>query len=376
MATDRIARAARARGETVAVVSTVRNVAPGGRSHATRDEIETFGIGHLDDPERDLAALVDHTVDIARSTGATLLHGIYATRAGYAATLAAARCALPCVVSIRGNDLHRGLYHPRDHAWLSHAMTRATVVTAVSSELAHTAAGTFGRPVHVVGNSVDCERFAPRTPDNSLKASLGLQDEAVLGYSGELREKKGMRFLLPAFARICEHRPARLLLIGGVRSDAAEAFEEFGRLAPAARERIVVLDYVRSPKRLCDLLALCDLMLFPSLTEGMPNAVLEAMAAARPILATAVGGHLDLIRHGETGALLDPSELDRLPEAIEEMLDLPEDERRGLGTAARQYVERCHRPEDESAAWNEVYAEARAAGVCAPEIRRVFPTAD
>ena len=100
-------------------------------------------------------------------------------------------------------------------------------------------------------------------------------------------------------------------------------------------------------------------MVFPSLFEGMPNAVLEAMAAECAILATDVGGHPELIEHGVSGALLSLRDLDRLPEAIGEMLDVPEDERRAWGRAARARVRDGHRPADEDAAWADVYAAAR-----------------
>jgi len=188
-----------------------------------------------------------------------------------------------------------------------------------------------------------------------LRASLGLGQDRAIGFVGELREKKGMRFLLPAFAELVRTRPLRLLLIGGVRAECEAALGEFRRSAPAAAERIVELPYERNPARLSRLLALCELLVFPSLYEGMPNAVLETMAAARPVLATDVGGHRDLIVHGDTGALLSPSDLNRLPEAIGEMLDLSEAERAALGSRARAYVIARHSPETERDAYAELY---------------------
>jgi glycosyltransferase involved in cell wall biosynthesis len=362
VATSRIAGQARERGETVHLMVLSKEVAPGVCGHREIDGVHVHPVGRLRDDHETLAALVQHTVDVAGAAGSSLVHGIYAVEAGYAATIAAGRLGLPSVVSMRGNDGDRAPYRRQDAPFVSHALRAATVVTGVSRHLCQFAAGVFDRTAHFIGNSVDTERFRPETRDNSLVASLGLGESTVIGYSGELREKKGMRFLLPAFAQLAQTRDVRLLLIGGVRNDGAAAFAEFERVAPAAAARVHTVEYARSPKRLSRLLALCDLLVFPSLQEGMPNAVLEAMAAQRPVLATAVGGHLDILEHGRTGALLGLNALDQLPGAIAEMLDLPAAEREAMAKAAREHVVEHHDAAFESAAWAEVYAEARKLG--------------
>jgi glycosyltransferase involved in cell wall biosynthesis len=324
------------------------------------ENVVTHTVGRLPAQEDSLAALIDHAQEIARRSDASLIHGIYASVAGFAATIVAASLGLPSVVSIRGNDLGRDFFRRDEHPFVAHALSQATLVTGVSREACTFASQVYDRDAYFVGNSVDCDAFRPETKDNSLIAALGLGRDPIIGYCGELREKKGIRFLLPAFAAVARKRPARLLLVGGIRRDARAAYDEFTRLAPDAAARVHLAEYERSPKRLRRLLALCDLVVFPSLREGMPNAVLEAMACGRPVLATATGGHLDLIEHGRTGALLPLTELDRLPAAIVEYLDYAA--REELGAAARAYVQEHHRPEDESAAWAEVYARARAIG--------------
>ncbi len=71
------------------------------------------------------------------------------------------------------------------------------------------------------------------------------------------------------------------------------------------------------------------------------------------------GVTLDLVEHRVTGALLDVNELDRLPVAIEEMLDLPSSEREALGQRAREHVIRRHSPSAESHSYAALYARAR-----------------
>ncbi len=366
VASSRIAAHAAALGPAH-LLALSRDAPPGGRAQKIVKSTERAGedvvqhlVGPLAREEDTLMALTDHALELIDLHGLDLVHGVYATRAGYVATIAAAARGLPSIVSLRGNDLDRGLFRARDLPFLQHAVSRASFVTGVSRALCERASRVFARPVEHITNSVDADAFKPETADNSLIATLGLGDAPVLGFVGELREKKGMRFLLPAFAELSRRRDAHLLLIGGVRADAQEAFEAFTRAAPEARARVHALEYSRKPGRLSRLLGLCDLLVFPSLQEGTPNAVLEAMAAERVILATAVGGHLDLITHGETGALISLSALDRLPGAIEEMLDLPKETRAKMARAARAHVVEHHAPARERAAYHGLYSRARA----------------
>ncbi len=360
VSTLRIAQQAVARGEDVHVLCWSKEAAPGARRTRQRDGMTIHHVGKLERGEDALMALTHHTADVVAEQQLSLVHGVYALAAGHAAAVAAAWCGVASLVSIRGNDFDRGLFRTSDLPLLQSALSRATLVTAVTREACHRASRTFARTVRYLPNSVDAGAFRPETADNSLVASLGLADGAVIGFSGELREKKGMRYLLPAFAKLAQRRSARLLLIGGVRSDARPAWEAFMAAAPEAADRVHLLDYQRSAKRLSNLLSVCDLLVFPSVYEGMPNAVMEAMAVARPVLATQVGGHVDLIESGTTGALLPLSELDHLPEAMEELLDLPIEQRHALGAAARQRMIETFNPQQESEAYARMYAAARA----------------
>lgn len=361
VATSRIAQAAAARGERVHLVHLSREAPPGARHTREHDGVTVHLVGRLARDDDATMALADHARDVVRDAQADVVHGIYAVRAGYVATLVAAWTGAASVVSLRGNDLDRGLFRAADLPFMSHAVVHADVVTGVSTEICDKASRVFRRDVAYVPNSVDAQAFRPEARDNSLVASLGLGGASVIAFSGELREKKGMRFLLPAFAELVRRRDAHLLLLGGVRGECRAAFDAFAATAPEAAARTHVIEYTRSPKRLSRLLALADVVVFPSLYEGMPNAVLEAMAAARPVLVTHVGGHRDLVEHGRTGAVLALDQLDALPDAMDELLSLSTEERARLGAAARAHVLEHHLPAAESDAYAAVYARARAA---------------
>ncbi len=359
-ATARVAALAARRGEAVHVLTLSKDGTPGLRTSRVDGEVTVHRLGRLDKDEDTLRAFTEHVAEVVELEGLDLVHGMYAVPAGFVAVLAGAFAGVPSIVSLRGNDFDRGVFRP-SLPQLSVAVERATAVTAVTREMAGRARAIFGRDVRFVPNAVDATAFRRETPDNSLVASLGLGTASVIGFSGELREKKGMRFLLPAFAALSRERDVRLLLLGGVREDAEAAWDAFVRAEPEAAARVHRLRYDDDPTRMSHRLALCDVMVFPSLFEGMPNAVLEAMAAERAILATDVGGQRELIEHGTRGALLSLRDLDALPEAIAEMLDLSLEERNAMGRAARAHVLEAHSLDTESAAWRERYAAARAA---------------
>src|ERR1019366_2649652 len=207
--------------------------------------------------------------------------GHYLAPAGFLATWVGRLKAIPSTVSIRGNDLDRDMFPPGDFARLRWTLQNAGCITAVTNELAAKVTALCGRhDVVRLRNAVDHETFRPLTPDARLREKLGIRaDEAVLGFAGELREKKGQQHLLQALRKVRENRPACLLIIGEVRpSEAAKVMQWIG---PGTLEenRVLVTGQLSTPADVNRHLQLCDVYLQPSLWDGMPNALLEAMAA-------------------------------------------------------------------------------------------------
>src|SRR5262249_10311283 len=142
--------------------------------------------------------------------------GHYLFPAGFLAVTAARWFGIRSTVSARGNDVDRMTFPPGDFARLLWTLERADLVTAVSRDLARKIAVLTRRDldIEVVPNVVDPETFSPGPPDPELRRLLGIgPDEAVLGFCGELRHKKGLPFLLGALREVRSTRPACLLVI-------------------------------------------------------------------------------------------------------------------------------------------------------------------
>lgn len=194
------------------------------------------------------------------------------------------------------------------------------------------AAGCPGGKIAHIPNGVDLNRFHPepaaRTADGRRR--LGLPDGPLVVFAGRLDPQKGLHTLVaamrsPALAAAGAH--VLLLGDGPQRADLAQAIERAG-LAGRVLFRGVVEDvapYLRAG----------DLFALPTLGEGMPNALLEAMATGLPCVASAVGGCRDVIADGETGLLVPVGDAAAFRAALEALVESAALRER-LGAAARQ----------------------------------------
>ncbi len=314
-----------------------------------------------------------------------VLHAYFLTQAGFIATLAGRYLNIPSVVSIRGNDIDRAAFDPARFSHTMFALQHANVVTANASESIRKAKAFHDREIVFIPNGVNTNHFKPMEKNRALaeslgipspwtkiqgytnEAPLGLKDASasfvyqpddsssgvpVIGFIGELREKKGLTTLLSAYAQVNKRRPAALLIVGEVRhGDDSQTFE--GIRASIPESNIIVTGYV-SPNDLPAYYSLIDVFVHPSLHDGMPNAILEAMACERAVIATPVGGTKELIENGKNGMLVNVNDADMLAQKIIELVD-DREKRETLGKSAREFVVSKFKPEKELKANLEVY---------------------
>jgi glycosyltransferase involved in cell wall biosynthesis len=257
-----------------------------------------------------------------------LLHAYFLTQAGYIAAYAGNYLGLPSVVSARGNDLERGAFDPGRAAHILFALQNAGAVTANAHELARKARALVpGMQVTIVPNGIDAEHFSPMPRNQKLAEGIGLTTKgtkghnriSVVGFVGELREKKGLQTLLAGYTQVAKIIPSALLIVGEVRvGEDQRIFQEFQTANPDPK--IIVTGHV-SPSDLPSYYALMDLFLHPSMRDGLPNAMLEAMACARPVVATAVGGIVDAITDRANGRLVPPADAAALAAVTLELLE-------------------------------------------------------
>jgi glycosyltransferase involved in cell wall biosynthesis len=205
-----------------------------------------------------------------------------------------------------------------------------TVCRAFAREL--TAAGVPEDRIAICHNSVSPVPAPPAGELAALKRSLGIPPEALVILAvGRLSEEKGHRDLVSAVAMLRSARPsldARLLIVG----------EGPERRALGAAEHLLLPG---QQKNVRPFYAIADIFVLPSHSEGSPNVLLEAMAARLPIVATAVGGSVELVADEETALLVPARDSKALCAAIERLADdraLAERLAANAESASRQYT--------------------------------------
>ncbi len=309
----------------------------GRQASEVREGITIHWLGEHKKPEDSLSAWYEQVVEQHRLAPFDLLQAYFITKAGFVGVYAGRTLGVPCIASARGNDLERAVFDPGRAGHSLYALQHASLVTANASHLAAKARALApGQEVVLVPNGVDSEQFCPAPADADLAGGLGIAPgEAVIGFAGEARAKKGLAALLLAFRQVASRRPAALLLAGGVRPGEDEALVRvFQKQNPGLK--VLVTPYVPQAQ-LAGYYGLMDVLALPSLRDGLPNALLEGMACGRAVMAAPVGGMVDAIVDGENGLFAPPGDPDGLAAAIERLLDDP-GLRQRLGAAARRTV--------------------------------------
>ncbi|HET9221132.1 MAG TPA: glycosyltransferase, partial [Roseiflexaceae bacterium] len=263
---------------------------------------------------------------------------------GPPAALAARLRGLPLVISLHGSDVYLAERAAPLALAAASALRAAAAVTACSSDLRERALrlGASADRVDVIPYGVDPQAFQPDQASGAhVRAELGLPPDTPLVVTvSRLVYKKGLTYLLEAFPRVLERHPRAVLVIAGYGDLRDELERRAGELGIAARVRF---PGQLARDRAARYVGAADVYAVPSIhdqggnVDGLPNALLEGMGAARPIVASRVAGIPEVINDGQHGLLTPERDSDALAAAITRLLDDRALAQR-LGAAARRRV--------------------------------------
>ncbi len=239
---------------------------------------------------------------------------------------------IPYVVSLRGGDVPGfrpydfWLYHKLAVPWLHPAWRNASAVVANSRGL-YDLAKAFDSKVDIliVPNGVDSEEFHPTKHEWSPPRLLSV---------GRVVYQKGYDVAIRALAEL-KDQPWEWSIVGdGPYMPVLQRLTQECGLS----NRVNFLGW-RSVEQVKEQYAWANVFLHPSRHEGMPNAVLEAMASELPVVATRISGNEDLVVDGETGLLVPVDDAGALAASLKSLIAEPPERRRDMAQAGRRRIE-------------------------------------
>lgn len=210
--------------------------------------------------------------------------------------------------------------------WLTSRFFCAKII-AVSESIRMEIArqGAVANKISVVYNGIDLDGRSPKKNFIKIREEFGLkQNQWVIAEVARICESKGQHILIKAAQRVIKEKPNTVfMIIGEDLERMGEYKKELEVLAGelGIRQNIIFTGYRQD---IADLMNTFDIFVLPSLEEGLPVAILEAMAAMKAVIATSVGGNPEIVIDGSTGTLVEPQSPDKLAKAIIYHLENPE----------------------------------------------------
>ncbi len=219
--------------------------------------------------------------------------------------------------------------------------------------------GISSNKLTIIPNGINLEDFHDCQPDERLRETWNISGKRVIGFIGSFYRYEGLSLLVDAFANLVKQNDDLvLLLVGGgeVKPELESQVESLG-----------IQSHVHMPGRvphdqIPGVYGLVDLFVYPRIAMRLTELVtplkpLEAMVVGKPLVASNIGGHRELIRDGETGVLFPPGDVDSLSNALHQLLN-DKARMRTLANQGHQWAKRERSWEQTTSSYMDIYKEA------------------
>lgn len=311
-----------------------------------------------------LSDIYDLLSSLHRQQQFDLFHAFFINEMGFLTTLLAKETGVPVINSIRGADLHKHIFNPALHSQITWTLAQSDWTTFVSRDLMQRARVLV--PQIQPRSSAFWNSIAPLTFDHLPTPTLVDQLRGtVIGSVGSFRDKKGLEYLLAAGRQLREAHTELTLLFVGDFVEKERGYWEQELQQSGMADRVVITGKISRLEALAYLPHM-DIFAIPSIHDGCPNALLEAMLAARAIVGTNVDAIGEILANEVNALVVEPFSSAALATALSRLIDQPH-LRQQLGIAARDQVLRQLAPAVEQANWRQVYQQVLgAAGAPTP----------
>ncbi|MEO0988392.1 MAG: glycosyltransferase [Cyanobacteria bacterium J06639_14] len=297
--------------------------------------------------------LYDQLQLIHRTYQFDLFHAFFINEMGFLTTLLGEENNVPVINSVRGADLHKHVFSPQQLGQIAWTLENSAWTTFVSKGLMHRARSLV--PAVQTKSSAFWNSIVPISFENLPQPALVDQlHGTVVGSVGSFRDKKGLEYLFDACQLLRSTAEITLLLVGDFaekeRSYWEKALEESG-----FADRTIITGKISRREALAYLPHM-DIFAIPSIHDGCPNAMLEAMLAAKAVVGSNVDAIGEILEDGINGLVIRPADAEDLAAALRGLITKPI-LRQQLGMTARQTVLEQLAPAVEQGNWQRVYQQ-------------------
>jgi len=276
----------------------------------------------------------------------TIVH-THTSKAGFIGRLAAYLAKIPIVIhTVHGFAFHEqsSLLEIYFYSFLerlaSHWCDRIVCVSEFHKKWALRLAIANKNKIIAINNGIPENRILPSRDKGSVLKEINLTNEIVILFTGRLAPQKGVEYLLKSVPIIASkiNMPFKILIIG--EGPLKYYLDEMV-------EKLNIRRYVKFlgfRKDIGDLLNISDIVVLPSLWEGLSIALLEAMAAGKPIITTTIGSNLEVVKNEETALLVPPKNSESIAEAVIRLINNPEFAKK-LGEEAKKTYQKKYTEE-------------------------------
>jgi glycosyltransferase involved in cell wall biosynthesis len=280
-----------------------------------------------------------------------VFHAFFINETGFLTTMLAKEEGVPVINSIRGSDLHKHIFNPKQHGQVAWTLENSNWVTFVSRDLQRR--GCVLVPSLQSKSTAFWNSIQPVDPTQlPTPALVGKLKGTVVGSVGRFRDKKGLEYLLDACAEVSRDRELTLLLVGDF-ADRERSYWEREVENSGISDRVILTGMLERTQALA-YLPYMNIFAVPSLHDGCPNALLEAMMAGCAVVGTNVDAIGEILEDGQDSLVVQPGSAAELSEAIRLLARSPQLGQQ-LGLAAQAKVLKELAPAVEQENWRKVY---------------------
>lgn len=236
-------------------------------------------------------------------------------KTGLLAVLIAKIIGKPVILGLAGDDVYTPADPERRPGFIyMHVVEMADLLVTTSEDLKRRAVEKgFPRNAVAIPQGIDTKRFNPMVSGRKVRETLDWLENPIVMAAARLIERKGIAYLVDAFAQVLREEPDAKLMIAGEGPERSRLEEKVRKLGLSKSVSFLgIIPY----REVSSYYAACDVFVHIPTYEAMPHVIYEAMATGKPVVTSRVGGILEVIEHEKDGLLVEPKAPNETAKAI------------------------------------------------------------